>query len=161
MKKGWGSFLTLEFGQPALRIREPRLASPDASEQVRELHGRRQVTVTGSWHLWIYCCNWSIVLSGKEVAHSESPADDITFATQRLDGQKILSVVRDTTPGSWVFAFDLDGELKTWPYGDDPSDEQWLLYERDSGNVLTVRADGLISYGSASRTLEDEEWNPM
>jgi hypothetical protein len=157
-KKGYGSFLTLEFGQPALQIREPRLASPDASEQVRELLGRRQVTVTGSWHLMIYCCNWSIALSGKEVAHSESPADDITFAAQRLDGQKILSVAPGTTPGSWVFAFDLGGELKTWPYGESPSDEQWLLYERDSGDVLSVRADGLCSYGAGSRPSEDEYW---
>ncbi|WP_341315685.1 hypothetical protein WN982_10850 [Paraburkholderia sp. IMGN_8] len=161
VKKGYGSFLTLEFGQPALQIREPRFASPDASEQVQELLGRRHVSVTGSWHLWIYCCNWSIALSGKEVVHNESPTDDIAFATQRLDGQKLLSVTWGTTLGSWVFAFDLGGELKTWPYGEDPSDEQWLLYERDSGNVLSVRADGLSSYGAGSRTAKDEEWRPI
>lgn len=105
VKKGHGSFLTLEFGPPALRIREPELASPDASERVRELAGRRLVTVTGSWRLWIYCCNWSIELNGKELAHSESPDDDITFAAEQLDGQKLLSVGRGTTPSSWVFAF--------------------------------------------------------
>jgi hypothetical protein len=98
VKKGYGSFLTLEFGPPALRIREPRLASPDTSEPVRELQGRRLVTVTGKWHLWIYCCNWSIALSGKEVARSESPDDDIAFGTQRLDGQKLLSVARARRP---------------------------------------------------------------
>jgi hypothetical protein len=141
-----------------LQIREPKLASPKASEKVRENLGRRRVTVTGSWHLWIYYCNWSITLSGKEVAHNESSVDDITFATQRLDGQKLLSVSRGTTPGSWVFAFDLGGELKTWPYGEDPSDEQWLLYERDSGDVLSVRADGLCSYGAGSRLPENEVW---
>lgn len=117
--------------------------------------------MTGSWHLWIYCCNWSIALSGNEATDSESPADAIAFATERLDGQKLLSVARGSTPGSRAFAFDLGGELKTWPYGDDPSDEQWLLYERASGNVLTVRADGLCSYGAGSRTPDDEEWNVM
>ncbi|QGZ65580.1 hypothetical protein [Paraburkholderia acidisoli] len=161
VKKGHGSFLTLEFGPPSLRIREPGLASPDASEKVRELLGRRQVTVTGNWRLWIYCCNWSIELGGKEVAHNESPDDDITFAAQRLDGQKLLSVARGSTPSSWVFAFDLSGVLRTWPYDNDLSVEQWLLYERDSGDVLSVRADGLYSYGAGSRSPKDEVWEQM
>lgn len=151
VRKGHGSFLTLEFGSPTLHIREPRTALPNASEKVRELAARRLVTVTGNWHLWIYCCSWSIELSGKEAAHSESPGDDITFAAERLDGQKLLSVGYGTMPSSWMFAFDLGGVLKTWPYDEDPSDEQWLLYERDSGDVLSVRADGLCSYGSGSR----------
>jgi hypothetical protein len=161
VKQGYGSFLTLEFGQPELRIREPALASRDASEHVRKFLERRLVTVTGNWHLWIYCCNWLITLGGKEAAESESPDEVIAFATRRLDGQKLLSVARGTTPGSWVFAFDLGGELKTRPSGDDPAVEQWMLYERTSGNVLSVRADDHCSYGAGNRTVGDHEWNPI
>lgn len=162
VKHGHGSFLTLEFGQPELEIREPQVVTrPDASERVRERLARRTVTVTGRWHLWIYCCNWSLTSNGKDAAHSESSDDDIEFATQRLDGQKLLAVSPGETPGSWVFAFDLGGELKTWPYGDDPSNEQWFLFERESGNVLSVREDGLCSYGLADTPRGDEKWTPV
>jgi len=150
VRKGHGSFLTLEFGQPDLEVREPLAASPDTQERVQERLASRRVSVRGRWHLWIYCCNWSITLRGTEVAHSESPDDVIAFATDQLDGQKLLSVIRDERPGTWVFAFDLDCELRTWPYDDDVTGEQWLLYERDSVNVLTVRADGQCSYDSGS-----------
>lgn len=162
VKHGHGSFLTLEFGQPELRIREPQLVTlPDASERVRKYLARRDVTVTGRWHLWIYCCNWSLVLNGKEAAHSESPDDDIALATQQLDGQKLLSVSWGEAPGSWVFTFDLGGELKTWPYGVDPSYEQWFLCERASGNVLSVREDGLCSYHPEHTPRGDEKWTPL
>jgi hypothetical protein len=156
VKKGHGSFLTLEFGQPELEIREPLTAPPGASG-VQERLGRRRVTVTGRWHLWIYCCNWSITLLDTEVAHSESSDDVIAFATDQLDGQKLLSVRRDGRPGTWVFAFDLGGELRTWPYDDDLSDEQWLLYERDSGNVLAVWADGQCSYDSSDAAVPSRD----
>ncbi|MDS0793506.1 hypothetical protein NUV26_15175 [Burkholderia pseudomultivorans] len=161
VRKGHGSFLTLEFGPPAHLIREPERTSPEASERVRELAARRRVTVTGRWHLWIYCCNWLIAQDDKELAHSESPDDVMTFATQRIDGQKLVSVERGARPHSWLFNFDLGGQLRTWPYDDDLSCEQWFLHERDSGNVLAARADGLISYGPATRTAKDEDWTPM
>jgi hypothetical protein len=159
---GHGSFITLEFGQPELQIIEPRImARADASERVRERLARRTVTVTGRWHLWIYCCNWSLTLNGKEAVHNESSDGDIKFATERLDGQKLLSVSRGETPGSWGFAFDLGGALITWPYGDDPSYEQWFLFERESGNVLSVREDGLCSYAPADTPSGDEKWTPV
>lgn len=148
VKKGHGSFLTFEFGEPALRIREPRPPLDDVCERVRERLSQRQVTVYGAWRLWIYCCHWSIAQSGKELAHSESPDDEIVLSTQRLDGQKLLSVAPGTAPGSWVFSFDLGGELKTWPYDDDPSYVQWHLFERASSRVLSARADGHCTYGS-------------
>lgn len=148
VKKGHGSFLTFEFGEPSLRIREPRPPLGNVSERVRERLSQRLVMVTGEWRLWIYCCHWSIAQSGRDLAHSESPDDQIAFSTQRLDGQKLLSVVPGTAPGSWVFSFDLGGELKTWPYGDDPSDEQWHLFDRASSRVFSARADGRLVYGA-------------
>lgn len=149
VKKGHGSFLTLEFGSPTLQIiREPRAVSPGISAQVQMQRRRRLVTVTGQWHLWIYCCHWSITWDGSEIAHSESPGNMIESAAEQLDGQLLVSVRRGDKLGAWVFAFDLGGELHTWPYGDDATEEQWFLYERDSGRdrVLAARADGQCSY---------------
>ena len=55
-----GSFVTLEFGEPHLEVREPRDAEPDTSPKLRELFARRNVTIRGEWHLWVYCSSWSI-----------------------------------------------------------------------------------------------------
>ncbi|MGN6578983.1 MAG: hypothetical protein ACTHJ1_03235 [Bordetella sp.] len=149
VQKGHGSFLTLEFGQPELRIREPKTfpSSSSLSEKAKESFARRLVTVTGQWHLWIYCCNWSIILHGKELAHSESPDETIASSTFRLDGQELLAVEQGATQGEWRFVFDLGGELRTWPYQDEPPTEQWMLFERGTGYVLVAESDGSCSYG--------------
>lgn len=161
VKKGYGSFLTFEFGEPILQIREPVTASSEASDEVRASLGRRRVYITGAWHLWIYCCNWSIALQASSVAHNESSDETIEFATNGLDGQQIISVSRGKTKGSWVFTFDLGGELTTWPYGEDPSDEQWLLYERASGRVVIVRADDHFSYPGGRELPQNYIWHPI
>ncbi|WP_176040269.1 hypothetical protein [Burkholderia stabilis] len=148
--KGQGSFLTFEFGQPELEVREPRAGSPDLSAAARDRLASRRVTVAGNGHLWICYCHWSIALDGRELAHSESRSGDIAAAAQRLDGQILQSLAPGAEPGAWAFDFDLRGKLTTWPYGDDPSDEQWHLFDRRSGNVLTARADGTWSYGPAN-----------
>ncbi|WP_152601924.1 hypothetical protein [Burkholderia paludis] len=147
--KGQGSFLTFEFGPPALQVREPLAGSPGLSAAARDRLASRRVTVAGNGHLWICYCHWSIALDGHALAHSESRSGDIAAAAQRLDGQILRSVAPRAQPGSWAFDFDLGGTLTTWPYGGDPADEQWHLYDRRSGNVLTARADGSWSYGPA------------
>ncbi|WP_257250296.1 hypothetical protein [Burkholderia cepacia] len=158
--KGQGSFLTFEFGQPALHVREPLAGSPGLSAASRDRLASRHVTVAGSGHLWICYCHWSIALDGLELAHSESRSGDIAAAAQRLDGQILQSVAPHAQPGSWAFDFDLGGKLTTWPYGDDPADEQWHLYDRRSGNVLTARADGTWSYGPANAPPESGSPGP-
>lgn len=162
VKKGHGSFLTFEFGQPELRIREPKPYSDAVSEKVREGSARRLVTVTGQWHLWIYCCRWSIFHHQVELAHCESPDDVIDRAANRLDGQKLKMVERGGQVGSWLFGFDLGGELRTRPCDHDPLVEQWMLYERASGNVLVARADGLCSYEAGDLPAhEARDWSKM
>lgn len=161
VKQGHGSFLTLEFGQPELRIREPVVAPPDASAKTRARCARRLVTVTGYWHLWIYCCNWQITLNGTLAAHSESPDGRIAFAASRLDGRKLVAVTRDTHVGAWAFSFDPGGMLRTSPYWDDPTVEQWYLFDRGTGNVLSVRADDFASYGPGCLDPREENWIPL
>jgi hypothetical protein len=56
--------------------------------------------------------------------------------------------------------FDLGGKLATWPYGDDPADEQWHLYDRRTGNVLTARADGTWSYHPANTAPDSTPCSP-
>jgi len=161
VKQGHGSFLTVEFGMPSLQIREPMDVPPQASMQSRSGLQRRRVNVVGKWHLWIHCCNWSISFMGGEAAHSESSREAIASATEQLDGQRLSSVRRHSAQGTWTFTFDLGGELTTWPYGDDPLEEQWLFYEGQSGRVLTVRADDCYSYGPGNQRPDDIVWSAI
>ena len=155
VKPGYGSFITLEFGEPHLEIREPKDAAPDASPKVREIFSQRNVTVRGEWHLWVYCCNWSILNTDQIVGCSD---DNESFgtATQFLDGQALTAAATDSSASSQFF-FDLGGLLTTTPYDDDS--EQWMLYQPD-GNVLSLRANGTYCYSPSNTDQNAEEWLP-
>lgn len=152
VKQGFGSFLTFEFGNPHLEIREPRNVL-NASPRVREKFSRRRVTIRGDWHLWIYICSWTISLNGQELAHHESTDDQIAEACFELDGQA-LTEVTVPEPGKTRFVFDLGGVLETRPYDDDLM-EQWLLYLPD-GDVFTYRSDGAVRFSSGSSS--EKHW---
>ena len=156
VKKGYGSFLTFEFGNPNLEIREPRDV-PDATPQVRQLFAQRRVTLRGQWHLWVYCCGWRICLGGNEIAHDESTDEEISVACLKLDGQAIQQVTCEPEVGRTLFHFDLGGVLETQPY-DDELLKQWMLYLPD-GNVYTFRSDGAVSFGAGNRTDRDWEFD--
>jgi hypothetical protein len=141
VRRGHGSFLTFEFGEPHLEIREPRKLDPSRSARMHQLFARRRVSIHGEWHLWIYCCEW-IVTSGDERIGESSTHERMDRAAVELDGQALTSVRGDG--GRWYFDFDLGGRLETRPYEDgSPTDERWSLYEA-SDYVLAVLADGSL-----------------
>lgn len=151
VKQGYGSFLALEFGEPRLEIGERK--------EHRRI-SRRDVTVRGDWHLWIYCCGWDIAQNGTHVAHSESEDEAIAKATAQLDGQCLEKLWME--PGTVIthFKFDLGGELKTYPYGPDCADEQWMLYG-PSGDVLSVRSDNRYCHGPGDTPPDEVRWLPL
>jgi hypothetical protein len=59
-KRGFGSFLTLEFASPRLVVRELPSSTRAVSRRVQKLFARRLVSARGRWHLWIYCCEWRV-----------------------------------------------------------------------------------------------------
>jgi hypothetical protein len=157
VKRGYASFLTLEFGEPHLEIREPRSLGRDASRRVREGLARRLATVHGEWHLWIYYCDW-VVHKGDVVVGDSSSARRIDRAAGFLNGQKLLSVTLRSRGARTQFEFDLGGRLETIPF--DRKSEQWLLYE-PSGKVLTLRADRKISYMNGDADPQTEQWRNL
>jgi hypothetical protein len=162
VKPGYGSFLTMEFGEPHLEIREPRQASrDDASEQVCRLLARRLVTVHGQWHLWIYCCHWSVTAQGKVIGDSTTK-EGVRHAAEELDSQKLVAASVDPLSGCSTFDFDLGARLSTWPYREAESSlyEQWMLYE-PSGMVLSFRADGQYSHHPGNTPPEFKEWRTL
>ena len=157
VQPGYGTFLTLEFGEPHLTVREPRDASPDVSPRVRKLFARRNVTVRGEWHLWIYCCNWTVLEDGKVIGDSTSNRR-IKRAAEALNGQQLESFTFKQRGCKSTFDFDLGAVLETRPY--DRASEQWLLYQ-PSGKVLTLRADKKYSHHAKDAPPSTERWHPI
>jgi hypothetical protein len=140
--KGYSSFITCEFGEPQLDIHERLLE--ETYHDIRYMS--RQVSVHGVWHLWIYCCDWRILLNGQQVCHSESPDSQIQEGCRILDGQalKKLTIAKDTWRTN--FQFDLGGTLQTRPYhDDDENNKQWLLFCPDT-YVFSWYSDGSYTY---------------
>jgi hypothetical protein len=160
VRKGHGSFLTLEFGAPHRAIREPRVASPSADEQVRARLLRRLVVRRGDWHLWIYCCHWRVLSGTAQIAWSEASDQEIEAAAGELDGRLLTDVAVDPTKGTSTFSFEQDVSIQTWPYDQGNDDEQWMLH-MTSGDVFTYRGDGRYSLGSGSENAGNETWRPL
>jgi hypothetical protein len=157
----YGSFVTLEFGNPELRVHAPRLV-PISLDGAPSKTESRVVRARGQWHLWVYCCDWSISLNGIQLAHNESDDARIGRALSILNGQ-ILRNVSITRIAQTTFDFDLGITLTTRPSPPDSYDgedvEQWYLYEPD-GQVLALRSDGYVTLGPGNRIEEEHDWFP-
>jgi hypothetical protein len=159
VRKGYGSFLTLEFGQPHLRVREPIVADLTSSDTVRKSLARRRVRVRGDWHLLIRC-HWRVLSNDVQVGSSEASDEKIDAAAHEIDGQLLSYVEIGPSKGISAFGFDHGAILQTWPYDDDDNHEQWLLYMK-SGDVFAYRADGCYCVGPGNQKKEESVWLPL
>lgn len=163
---GHGSFVTIEFGQPVLDIREPRLAPVDI-DGATPTSMQRSAYIHGQWHLWLYLCRWSVALDGTQLAHSESDGITINRALHVLDGQALTDVRVDPANGSTGLVFDLGCTVAIVPYprSSPPAepDTLWLLYQwvDSPGHVLAVRADGRYQLGASDTSSQDKPWIPI
>jgi hypothetical protein len=158
--KGHGSFVTLEFGEPRLEIGKPSKRPVFLTGGPKQVLARNAF-VRGQWHLWIYCCDWTLLLKGAPLADNESEDVTMARALRVLNGQSLVSVGVDPMDGGSTFTFDLGCVLETRPaqegtYKEEPA-EQWMLYQ-PSGEVLTIRGDGYYRVQPARESGEDEPW---
>ncbi|MBG1265343.1 hypothetical protein [Nostoc sp. WHI] len=126
---GFGSFLTLEFGQPL----------PPSNEH-QKIHGE--------WHLWLYNCVWRLEEEDRILAASGDERDQLETAIHRLDNLTLQSI--DLLPPAWdaVFTFEHQVVLRLFAiYSQDY--DHWFLYAPD-GNVLSVGPGSCWSYGSST-----------
>ena len=157
VKRGFGSFLTMEFGEPHLEVREARVSNAE-SKKVRDLMARRMVTVRGEWHLWIYCCDWSVFDDSGKLVGDTSSKRAIDRAAKYLDGQALVASALIPRGMRTVWEFDQGATLKTKPFNRE--DRQWMLYEPE-GKVLALRADKHYCYGPGNREPDKERWLPI
>lgn len=171
-RRGHGSFVTMEFGQPVLDISEPRpmpLHIANAPDHTQ----KRLAQITGQWHLWIYLCNWSVALDGTQLAHDKSDGVTINRALGILDGQALTGLQIEPRDAKTRFAFDLGCTLSTWPNAvrtnQDEPDTQWSLISvrQPADEILAVRADGRYASGHADISHDRTDlrhhaaWRPL
>jgi hypothetical protein len=151
--------LSMNFGKPSLKIREP-FDTTSRSEVVQRLAARRRITLRGQWRLWLWCCYWKLSVNDKVLATGSSSARRIERAAACLDGQKLTGVRVNPSTGATRFAFDLGAVLDCRRFEKGRDDELWLLYE-PSGFVLSVHGNGTFCHHRGSevskrlRRIED------
>ncbi|MFN0196823.1 MAG: hypothetical protein ACKVT0_08745 [Planctomycetaceae bacterium] len=145
----WGLYhsrqlnLSMNFGKPSLRIREP-IISKAKSARVQKQMSRRCVTVKGEWWLWIYLCYWRLSSKMELLATGSSSAKKVAEALAYLEGEKLISVKFDPHRGVTQFGFDLGATLECRPMTRDSLSKLWLFYQPD-GNVVSAFADGTLT----------------
>ena len=92
VKLGFGSFFTMEFGDPTLKVREPVQSKKSNSPLVAKLLSKREVDVVGQWHLWVQHFDWNIFSNGEFLASVDSDKKSIADALEQLDGQRLDSI---------------------------------------------------------------------
>jgi hypothetical protein len=156
VRPGYGSFLTLEFGEPHLDVHEPTVASKDVSRKVRTVLARRNIFVYGEWQLRVASCAWEVLSNGKHVGNG-STKPSMRRAAELLDGQKLIGFSFLPEKRWSVFEFDLGATLRTVPY--DRKGEQWLLHTPKQ-KVLTLRADRRYRYMRVDLPGDRGMWKP-
>jgi len=140
VRRGHGSFLTMEFGRPHLSVTEPIIARPDSDERVRRHLKRRRVFVSGDWHFWVQYGDWKLVTADGLLGSNDPPGSPLDECLGGLDGQRLLSVDVEKVTNSWVLNFDLGGLLKIWP-STETIEDLWALYIWN-GDIISCQSDG-------------------
>ena len=154
---GWGSFLSLKFGTPALHIRQYKKWPQWGGAP------RRMVVVEGQHSIFVQMSDWAIRINGRRIAHNESDRAVIAKAARRLEGQILVGVRWAPKAVSTTFEFDLGGELSVRRYRDyDYAGDEalWSFHARGTGSqpkVMAVMPNGQILSGTQWYGLPNNE----
>lgn len=108
IQRGYGSFMTMEFGRPHLEINNP--SKPRPGVQLSEAMKRRRVFPSGEWHLWVQDSDWKASAFGKSCNCMDAP-DKVDAVLKGMDGQKLVSAGIKNKGKILVLSFDLGGKL--------------------------------------------------
>ena len=139
VRRGVGTFLTLEFDLPHLLVTEPRMSNAE-SAKIRRMASRRRVFVEGDWHFWIRDTRWRLRTAGGVIDHDSDLSDNECL--KDLEGQRLLSVeMREESV--LELTFDLGGKLELGgPL--DGEETQWSLYHWQD-MAAHFEADGTLT----------------
>ncbi len=140
--------LSMNFGEPSLRVREPYITN-SKNPIVQGLAARRRIAIRGKWWLWIYCCHWRLSLGDEQAVTSASSDRKISRAIAILQGQKVVSVAVEARTGATRFSFDLGGVLDCRRFNQTSDADLWTLY-KPNGYVLATQGTGTFSHQRGS-----------
>ena len=134
VRRGYTSFVTMNFGQP-LPPKRP--------------NGRFS---RGEWHLWIYGGEWRLENKERVLVASNDDKSKIDTEICCLEGLALQSFEVMTPALDALLTFEQDLVLRIFnTYSEETEDngmDNWKLYTPDAGNVIVVHADGKWSYRS-------------
>jgi hypothetical protein len=153
-RRGYGTFLTLQFGEPHRDIREPIQASENADATVKRTLGRRRVSIKGDISLWIRDSQWSISTKDVAVDWTSDAALVERMLVFHLDGQKVLSA--DRRADETVLEFDLGTTLRMGKsmFPGDMESALWSISLRE-GPSASLFDGGEAIYWSRTRRDDD------
>ena len=143
-RRGFGTFLLLDFGEPYLIIREPIHAKRAAWDKSLNSLANRHVIAIGEWELWVQCSGWRLTCAEGSVPW-DGPSGDVDRAMRSISGQKLVGVTLDRAIESTVMTFDLGGEVIV-PFKADQEDGEkcWNISRKDKVR-LSCDDKGLLS----------------
>ena len=144
VKRGHGSFLTMEFGNPNLAVREPIVSSAKNMPIVVESLGRH-VSIKGTWHLWVQEAAWSVATGEKKSSFNQDKML-IDEVLKNLDGQKVTSIDFEENKARLIIKFDLGGILNILPLPEqlEPDIIVWSLHKWN-GNTTSISQNGDVT----------------
>lgn len=157
VRRGHGSFLVMEFGNPHLSVREPVITSLGSPDKVRHNLQRRHIDVVGDWRLWVQYAEWTLTSRYGVLTNNDpdgSPSDE---CLRDLDGQRLLLVGPGVKERFCALTFDLGGTLEMSPSASVP-EEQWSLYGWE-GDIVSYTHDGQLVFERAN--LDRRVYRPL
>ena len=144
VKRGHGTFLTMEFGAPHLAVREPIQSKSDTPRVERQM-ARRRVSIRGDFSLFIQDSQWSIS-EGDQTVGPDSSEAIVGEALRQLDGQ-CASAVNFDEAGT-IIEFDLGGIVRLGKsiFPTEPKSRLWSLTKFGTPGLVFLN-DGSIVRG--------------
>jgi hypothetical protein len=148
-KRGHGTFITIEFGEPHLVVREP-IKSKSEMPRVVRLLARRQVFIHGDLSLFIQDSRWSISTKDRTVGLDTSETE-VAEMLRDVDGQRVTAV--NFAEADTTLEFDLGATVRLGKsiFPTDARSPLWSL-TRFGSPGLSLLNDGSIVRGDEVRS---------
>jgi hypothetical protein len=155
VRRGYAGYLTMEFGKPHLKVRNPKISHAD-SESVRELLDRRRVYLCGQWGLFIKSSKWVVFFKDRTIVNDNDFSEDMKKALDYIDGQKLIKFDFDEDRKTLNLEFDLGGRVEISPEDDNMEDDFWSLTNSDNGNICWWSRNTGLNYGISAKVNPGE-----
>lgn len=127
--------LRMEFGDPYLNIREPRLGRQPSTEAVERTLRCRIATPTGTSSMFVEHGLWRVESHGLDCSRSDDELGGAERILRCLSGQKLSEIQIKRHDKILILLFDLGGRLEIDGDVNSEDGNQWILFFKQ-GRIL-------------------------